>query len=115
MSPLRHRAPDVDSAAAMANTASRLRDTSASVVAHDDTLMRIALRPFHTVAPHQHVSLSLCGANDPLRCLVLAERRGNVDDALAGDDETRACVPCGCQGRIGDESHAARLSRLASG
>lgn len=38
--------------------ASRLRSMSASVVAHDDTLMRIACRPCHTVPPHQHVPSS---------------------------------------------------------
>jgi len=35
--------------------AARLRCTSASVVAHDDTLMRIAVWPCQTVPPHQHV------------------------------------------------------------
>ena len=35
--------------------ASRLRSTSSSVVAQDDTLMRIAVRPCQTVMPHQHV------------------------------------------------------------
>src|ERR1700675_319260 len=35
--------------------AARLRSTSASVVAHDDTLMRIAVCPCQTVPPHQHV------------------------------------------------------------
>ena len=29
--------------------------TSASVVAHDETLMRIAMFPCHEVPPHQHV------------------------------------------------------------
>ena len=38
--------------------ASRQRSTSASVVAQDDTLMRIAVRPCHTVPPHQHVPSS---------------------------------------------------------
>ena len=33
----------------------RLRSTSSSVVAHEDTLMRIAVRPCQTVPPHQHV------------------------------------------------------------
>ena len=32
-----------------------LRSTSASVVAHDDTLTRIAARPRQLVGPHQHV------------------------------------------------------------
>jgi hypothetical protein len=35
--------------------ASRLRSTSVSVVAHEDTLIRIAVFPCHTVPPHQHV------------------------------------------------------------
>src|SRR5207244_13196537 len=38
--------------------ASRLRSTSASVVAQLETLMRIAVRPCHTVPPHQHVPSS---------------------------------------------------------
>ena len=33
----------------------KLRFTSASVVAQEDTLMRIAFLPFHVVPPHQHV------------------------------------------------------------
>ncbi len=33
----------------------RLRSTSPSVVAHDDTLMRIAVCPCHSVPPHQQV------------------------------------------------------------
>ena len=35
--------------------ASTLRSTSASVVAHDETLIRMAVRPCQTVTPHQHV------------------------------------------------------------
>ena len=35
--------------------AARLASTSAAVVAHDDTLIRIAVRPCHSVPPHQHV------------------------------------------------------------
>lgn len=35
--------------------AARLRSTSSSVVAHDDTLMRMAVCPCHTVPPTQHV------------------------------------------------------------
>ena len=35
--------------------ASRLRSTSASVVAHDDTLMRMAVCPCQVVPPHQQV------------------------------------------------------------
>src|SRR5215510_5320876 len=35
--------------------ASKLRSTSSSVVAHEETLMRIAARPCHTVPPHQQV------------------------------------------------------------
>src|SRR5207247_9810751 len=34
--------------------ASILAATSSSVVAHDDTLTRIAVRPCHSVPPHQH-------------------------------------------------------------
>jgi hypothetical protein len=33
----------------------RLASTSCSVVAHDDTLIRIAVRPCHSVPPHQQV------------------------------------------------------------
>jgi len=47
--------PEFDSIAAMSNMATRLRITSASVVAQEETLIRMALRPFHTVPPHQHV------------------------------------------------------------
>ena len=39
-------------------TASALRSMSSSEVAHDDTLMRIAVLPCHTVPPHQHVPSS---------------------------------------------------------
>jgi len=35
--------------------ASKLLSTSSSVVAHDDTLMRMAARPCQTVPPHQQV------------------------------------------------------------
>ena len=45
--------------AAMRTIASTLRSTSASVVAHDDTLMRMAVRPCHTVPPHQQVPVLL--------------------------------------------------------
>jgi hypothetical protein len=38
--------------------ASALLSTSASVVAHDDTLMRMAVRPCQTVTPAQHVPSS---------------------------------------------------------
>jgi hypothetical protein len=40
------------------NIASKLLSTSASVVAQEDTLMRMAWRPCHTVPPHQHVPSS---------------------------------------------------------
>ena len=40
---------------AMRSMASKLRSTSKSVVAQDDTLIRIAVRPCQTVAPHQQV------------------------------------------------------------
>ena len=39
-------------------TASALRSMSSSVVAHDDTLMRIAVLPCQTVPPHQQVPSS---------------------------------------------------------
>lgn len=38
--------------------AARLRSTSASVVAHDDTLIRMAARPCQRVPPHQQVPSS---------------------------------------------------------
>src|SRR6266480_3942672 len=41
--------------AAARKIAATLRSTSASVVAHDDTLMRIAVWPCQTVPPHQQV------------------------------------------------------------
>src|ERR1700733_3948319 len=41
--------------AAMSSIASRLVETSALVVAQEDTLMRMARRPFHRVPPHQHL------------------------------------------------------------
>ena len=44
--------------AATRRIASKLRSTSASVVAHDDTLIRIAVLPCHTVGPAQHVPSS---------------------------------------------------------
>src|SRR5487761_1938704 len=40
---------------AMRRIAARLRSTSSSVVAQFDTLMRIAVRPCHSVPPHQQV------------------------------------------------------------
>ena len=43
--------------AAMRSIASKLFSTSASVVAHDDTLIRIAVCPCQTVAPHQQVDI----------------------------------------------------------
>src|SRR5712671_8224941 len=45
-------------APAIRTIASRLRSTSLSVVAHDDTLIRIAVFPCHSVTPHQHVPSS---------------------------------------------------------
>jgi hypothetical protein len=51
---------------AAANIAARLRSTSSSVVAQDETLMRIAVRPCHTVVPHQQV---------PSACTAAATRR----------------------------------------
>ena len=44
--------------------AARLRSTSSSVVAHEETLMRIAVRPCQTVGPHQHVP-SCCRPTAP--------------------------------------------------
>jgi hypothetical protein len=44
-----------DSFAAIFSMASRLRVTSESVVAQDDTLILIAFRPFQSVPPHQQV------------------------------------------------------------
>src|SRR6516225_1971895 len=43
------------SAAAIRSMAARLRSTSSSVVAHDDTLMRLAVWPCQTVPPQQQV------------------------------------------------------------
>ena len=48
------RRADYSSAAAL-SIAAKLRSTSSVVVAHDDTLMRIAVFPCHTVEPHQQV------------------------------------------------------------
>jgi hypothetical protein len=48
----------LDSRAAMASMACKLRVTSASVVAQEETLMRMALRPLHSVPPHQQVPSS---------------------------------------------------------
>lgn len=41
--------------AAARRIATRLRSTSSSVVAHEETLMRMAVRPCHTEPPHQQV------------------------------------------------------------
>jgi hypothetical protein len=38
--------------------ATKLRSTSSSVVAHEQTLIRIAVRPCQTVPPHQQVPSS---------------------------------------------------------
>ena len=54
--------------------AARLRSTSSSVVAHDDTLMRIAVRPCQTVPPHQHVPSACTPATTRSRLRGLAER-----------------------------------------
>src|SRR5882724_3311802 len=43
---------------AIRTMASRLRSTSASVVAQEETLIRIAVLPRQTVAPHQQVPSS---------------------------------------------------------
>jgi hypothetical protein len=40
---------------AILNIASRLRSTSSSVVAQEETLIRIAVRPCQVVPPHQQV------------------------------------------------------------
>ncbi len=47
---------------AIRSIASKLLSTSASVVAHDETLIRIAARPCQTVGPHQHVPSSWIAA-----------------------------------------------------
>jgi hypothetical protein len=52
---------ELESPAATHSITARQRSTSASVVAQLQTLMRIAVRPCHTVAPHQQVP-SLCRA-----------------------------------------------------
>jgi hypothetical protein len=43
----------------MRSMASRLRSTSASVVAQEETLMRMAVRCCHSVGPHQDVPVLL--------------------------------------------------------
>ena len=53
-------------ARATRSIASRLRSTSSSVVAQDDTLMRIAVRPCQTVPPHQQVPSACTPAIDAL-------------------------------------------------
>jgi hypothetical protein len=68
----------------------RLASTSCSVVAHDDTLIRIAVRPCHSVPPHQQVP-----AREPRRsprAFVPAIRmtRPLVDDHLV--ENLRACA-----------------------
>ena len=60
------RAPSLRPSSARRQPATRsiaamLRSTSASVVAHEHTLMRMAVRPCHTVPPHQQVP-SACNA-----------------------------------------------------
>src|SRR5580658_1557962 len=47
--------PDQTCALAMRTIAARLRSTSSSVVAQQDTLMRMAAWPCHSVPPHQQV------------------------------------------------------------
>src|SRR5580704_9012782 len=53
---------------AVLSIAAILSSTSSSVVAHEETLMRIAARPCHTVPPHQHVP-SFCKAAITARVL----------------------------------------------
>ena len=48
----------LSAAPATRNIAARLRSTSSSVVAHEETLIRMAARPCHTVPPHQQVPSS---------------------------------------------------------
>src|SRR5256884_482335 len=57
--------------------AARLRSTSSSVVPHDDPLMRMAVRPCHTVPPAQHV---------PSACTPAITRR--VSSASPNDTST---------------------------
>src|SRR5207248_5740061 len=57
--------------------AARLRSTSSSVVAHEETLMRMAVRPCHTVPPAQHV---------PSACTPAITRR--VSSASPNDTST---------------------------
>ncbi len=52
---LPHLAAAACTSAAIRSMAARLRSTSSSVVAHEETLMRIAVRSCHTVPPAQHV------------------------------------------------------------
>src|SRR4029077_4113417 len=51
--------------AATRSIAARLRSTSSSVVAHEETLMRMAVRPCHTVPPAQHVPSACTPAITP--------------------------------------------------
>ena len=50
----------------------------ASVVAHDDTLMRIAVRPCQTVTPHQQVPSRLQRRDHALRRVGVAERHQHL-------------------------------------
>jgi hypothetical protein len=60
--PLQKFPANVTDRFAIFRIAATLRLTSRFVVAHEDTLMRIALRPFQTVPPHQQVP-SACTAS----------------------------------------------------
>jgi hypothetical protein len=72
----------------MRKIAARLRSTSSSVVAQQDTLMRMAARPCHSVPPHQQVP-----SLDGKACLAqtLGEARGQT--AVPFDQAGEAAAP----------------------
>ena len=58
--------------------AARLSSTSSSVVAHDETLMRMAVWPCQTVPPHQQVPSAWIAAITRLRGVGIAERHQHL-------------------------------------
>ena len=58
--------------------AGRLRSTSSSVVAHEETLIRIAARPCQTVPPHQQVPSRLDRGDHARVVLGVAERHQHL-------------------------------------
>jgi hypothetical protein len=82
--------------------ASRLRSTSAAVVAQEETLMRIAVLPCQTVPPHQQVPSSCTRRMTSFVFRFVTERDEHlVADAFIQDIEARGTQAHGKSKRMG--------------